>query len=1036
MSEHSVGRMVFDLETGGVALAEQVQARVSRHAALGLPEVLEAGLAGHVRRIDRLEVDIGRVPLSGLEAALDRGLEAALADRLGDACERAEAQIEDRTQDDAAAPGAEPAEGPASALLLMAPEEARAALRARLETYLGRRRLALELGDGTFGAVLKHLALAPPDARERRLGAALSGAAPSERAAFRVALLRARLAREEGAVEALLPQTVAELAPAIEPDGPPARKGETALERALSAALFPEPSAGAAPPFAAPVVARALQEAPAALCTHLCDMATRGPLAETLLVALPEDLLERLLAQLFGRHWPALCTRLGDSTPARLRVALHVGLEPMGAGDPWDRIAVRLSGWEQARAVESVATLRSEPEATPLASTSDEEGVPGGAGEGRRDPLGPMAQTAEDTAGEAMLPRASSREGSVVRGEAARGPVSVQVGAQGRARKAHTAGHAEARAVENHLRTRHSDPAWEERRGRRRRETNPDRPVPQHHEAGPDAPGAGKDGLGARAGVVGAAGRKGDERKTTGGGAACVSEGGTTDELGPGARNWQGAPAHTGRRPRDAGGAAAQGWGEADAGGWSEEGRLEAADGPGPDAADLSSPGLRPSGAEAAMAGSSLPEAGVARGAGRATRRDGNAGHAAAQGASCGALLVEGSREGERPGAVTERELVTSVAERPGSAVGLDEPLPEALADLARVLSTGPLPPDMARRVLRAMSALALLPPPDVTAALRRLLAHPPLRQRVAAWATPAIARRVLVLLAAPAAAVALCDDLADLPENAAAGWAKGAVPRAVAAHLAEHRAAPPAEVLTPLALLRRAMAERLAVGGLHFASLRAALGAAAPVGSVLAATLGELDELEALVPLVHASSAAPVAPEPPAEGLAPTWQTPVAGVVLLWPFLARFFDGLGLSEEGRFRGPAARWRGALLVQHLATGQGLEPQGDMALPKVLCGLPPEEILPEGQDLSPAEDDLAQGLIGAVLGHLAARVSLSPEALRGNYLARAGHLDLGPSPGLSVAHRPWDALLAALPWPMGVVSLPSMKRPLPIAWRLA
>jgi len=44
------------------------------------------------------------------------------------------------------------------------------------------------------------------------------------------------------------------------------------------------------------------------------------------------------------------------------------------------------------------------------------------------------------------------------------------------------------------------------------------------------------------------------------------------------------------------------------------------------------------------------------------------------------------------------------------------------------------------------------------------------------------------------------------------------------------------------------------------------------------------------------------------------------AGAVLLWPYLPRFFDQVGLLEEGKFLSACARVRGVMLVQYLVTG--------------------------------------------------------------------------------------------------------------------
>ncbi|MCP4668680.1 MAG: hypothetical protein GY849_20240, partial [Deltaproteobacteria bacterium] len=66
------------------------------------------------------------------------------------------------------------------------------------------------------------------------------------------------------------------------------------------------------------------------------------------------------------------------------------------------------------------------------------------------------------------------------------------------------------------------------------------------------------------------------------------------------------------------------------------------------------------------------------------------------------------------------------------------------------------------------------------------------------------------------------------------------------------------------------------------------------------------------------------------------------AGLVLLWPFLERFFENMGLMKARRFISLDLAKRGALMLQFLADGATEAPESAIPLNKVLCGIDMEE----------------------------------------------------------------------------------------------
>lgn len=180
----------------------------------------------------------------------------------------------------------------------------------------------------------------------------------------------------------------------------------------------------------------------------------------------------------------------------------------------------------------------------------------------------------------------------------------------------------------------------------------------------------------------------------------------------------------------------------------------------------------------------------------------------------------------------------------------------------------------------------------------------------------------------------------------------------------------------------------------------------------------------------------APASADPAAEAAAQGIPCPVSGLVLLAPFLAPFLEAVGLFRNGAIQSPEDRIRAVLLTQFLATGTGATPEPDLALAKLLCGLPKGHPAPYVLDFLPEEEAEAGRLLEAVIAHWGALGATTPEGLRDGFLRRPGVLDLsgdGPS-RLRVERRGIDMLLDRLPWTLSRVQTPFMAAPLLVDWR--
>jgi hypothetical protein len=158
------------------------------------------------------------------------------------------------------------------------------------------------------------------------------------------------------------------------------------------------------------------------------------------------------------------------------------------------------------------------------------------------------------------------------------------------------------------------------------------------------------------------------------------------------------------------------------------------------------------------------------------------------------------------------------------------------------------------------------------------------------------------------------------------------------------------------------------------------------------------------------------------------------AGLVIVWPFLARFFETLGLVRERRFVDEAARERAVLLSAHLADERCAWGEHELLLPKILCGCAWAEPVPTSFELRREEVDETRELLTTLIGHWSALGSTSVAGLRQAFVGRPGQLKLQESGFfLEVSRAGHDVLLDRLPWGIGLVLLPWMQRPLHVEW---
>ncbi len=155
------------------------------------------------------------------------------------------------------------------------------------------------------------------------------------------------------------------------------------------------------------------------------------------------------------------------------------------------------------------------------------------------------------------------------------------------------------------------------------------------------------------------------------------------------------------------------------------------------------------------------------------------------------------------------------------------------------------------------------------------------------------------------------------------------------------------------------------------------------------------------------------------------------AGFVLVAPFLPAFFKSTELVENKNITDVP---KALALMHYLHSGSAKETPADLALFKILLGIPLDQVEVPQTHLPPRLKREADALLAEMIEHWKALKSTSPDGLREAFLNRVGILK--PVDGgynLSVETKAQDALMAKLPWGIGIIKLPWMDQTLFVDW---
>ena len=159
------------------------------------------------------------------------------------------------------------------------------------------------------------------------------------------------------------------------------------------------------------------------------------------------------------------------------------------------------------------------------------------------------------------------------------------------------------------------------------------------------------------------------------------------------------------------------------------------------------------------------------------------------------------------------------------------------------------------------------------------------------------------------------------------------------------------------------------------------------------------------------------------------------AGIVLLRPYLPHYFERVGLMERLKWKSKKASYRGAHLLQYLATGDSVFPEHHLVLNKLLCGLKTARPLETGIEYTDLELEVSESLLEAVISSWSALGNTSINGFRSSFLKREGKLlEKENHWELKVEEESFDILMNKLPWTIGQIKYSWMDKILQVFWR--
>jgi hypothetical protein len=158
------------------------------------------------------------------------------------------------------------------------------------------------------------------------------------------------------------------------------------------------------------------------------------------------------------------------------------------------------------------------------------------------------------------------------------------------------------------------------------------------------------------------------------------------------------------------------------------------------------------------------------------------------------------------------------------------------------------------------------------------------------------------------------------------------------------------------------------------------------------------------------------------------------AGLVILHPFLPELFNRLGFWRDKQWVEPGYQHDAAYVLGYLQTDNSENPEFDMMLNKIMCGIQMTDVLLPCQELPEAVRMECDELLTEVVRHWTRLKNTSIAALRETFLQRDGKLTRTDHGWLlRIERKGVDVLLGSLPWGIGTIKLPWTDDKLFVEW---
>ncbi len=159
------------------------------------------------------------------------------------------------------------------------------------------------------------------------------------------------------------------------------------------------------------------------------------------------------------------------------------------------------------------------------------------------------------------------------------------------------------------------------------------------------------------------------------------------------------------------------------------------------------------------------------------------------------------------------------------------------------------------------------------------------------------------------------------------------------------------------------------------------------------------------------------------------------AGLVIVWPYLGRYFEILEMVKNDNFKSKKAARRAVQLLQYLVTGLESAPEHELLLNKVLCGVKIATPIPFEIELTDREREVSEQMLNGLLQNWPRLKNSSIDALREGFLVRDGRLiETDEVWQLTVEDKTLDILMDSMPWSFGIIKLPWMDKRMMVEWR--